>query len=82
MAIVKSYRKSYRTCDICGKKLPHDVGEWNYHVESPSKIKVGIWKYIFSDPYDGFWSNSIDMCEECWEEMRNEIRKRVENNGT
>lgn len=74
--------KSYRTCDICGKRLLHDVDKWSYHVESPSKIKVGIWKYIFKDPYDSFWSTSIDMCEECWEEMRNEIRKRVKNDGT
>ena len=76
MAIVRSYR----TCDICGKRLPHDVNNWSYHIEPPSKLKIGIWKHIFSDPYDSFWSNSIDMCEECWEDMRNEIRKRVESN--
>lgn len=76
MAIVRSYR----TCDICGKRLPHDVNKWSYHIEPPSKLKIGIWKHIFSDPYDSFWSMSIDMCEECWEDMRNEIRKRVENN--
>ena len=41
MAIVRSYR----TCDICGKILPHDVDKWNYHIEPPSKLKIGIWKH-------------------------------------
>lgn len=59
-------------------KLPHNTDKWNYHIEPPSKIQIGVWKYLFSDPYD----NSIDMCDECWEEMRNEIRKRVKHNGT
>lgn len=71
---------SYRTCDICGKKLLRSTDKWNYHIESPSNIQIGIWKYLLGDPYDSFWSNSIDMCDECWEDMRNEIRKRVENN--
>ena len=74
MAIIREHR----TCDICGKRLPNNVNKWNYHIEPPSKIKISIWKHIFNDPYDSFWSTPIDMCEECWEEMRNEIRKRVE----
>ena len=58
MAIVKSYR----TCDICGKRLPHNVDKWNYRIDPPSKLQITIWKYIFSNPYDGFWNASIDMC--------------------
>ena len=75
MAVIQSYR----TCDICGKRLLRGSDKWNYHIEPPSKIQIGIWKYLLGDPYDIFWSNSLDMCEECWEDMRNEIRKRVEN---
>lgn len=78
MAVVTSYR----TCDICGKRLSYSDDKWNYHIEPPSKIKIGIWKYLRGDPYDDFWSIPLDMCEECWEKMRNEIRKSVEKNGT
>jgi hypothetical protein len=78
MAVIQSYR----TCDICGKRLLRGSDKWNYHIEPPSKIQIGIWKYLFSDPYDVFWSNSLDICDKCWEEMRSEIRKRVKDNGT
>lgn len=34
--------REYRICDICGKKLPHNTDKWNYHIEPPSKLKIGI----------------------------------------
>lgn len=65
MAVIQSYR----TCDICGKRLLSKGDKWNYHIEPPSKLKIGIWTHLFNDPYDSFWSTPIDMCEECWKDV-------------
>lgn len=66
--------REYRICDICGKKLSKNVEEFNYRIEPKHPLKMAVWHYIFGDPYDGFWSSGIDMCSDCWEQMKTWIR--------
>ena len=58
--------REYRTCDICGKKLNKSVEEFNYLIEPKHPLKMSVWKYIFGDPYNGFWTSGIDMCGDGW----------------
>ena len=73
--------KSYRTCDICGKKLvSKDVEELNYRIEPRSKIRMSIWGYSFSDPNNSFWTEGLDICKDCWKDMKEWIKdKKGEN---
>ena len=66
--------REYRTCDICGQKLNKNVEEFNYRIEPKHPLKIAVWNYIFGDPYDGFWTNGIDMCSNCWEQMKTWIK--------
>ena len=35
--------RSYRTCDICGKKLSNNIEEFNYRIEPRNKIRMKVW---------------------------------------
>ena len=71
------YVKAYRTCDICGCKLTSNCEERNFRIEPNSKLKVLIYKYFFSNPYDEWWSTSIDICHDCWDEMAKQVREKI-----
>ena len=63
--------REYRVCDICGGKLSQTISEErNFRIEPKSKIKMAIIKYWGTDPYDPFWADGIDMCSDCWEQMK------------
>lgn len=72
--------KSYRTCDICGKKLiSKDIEEFNYRIEPRNKIRMKVWGYVFNDPYSSFWTEGLDICTYCWEDMKKWIKENRKN---
>jgi hypothetical protein len=75
MAIVREYR----TCDICGKKLSNDIEEVSYRIEPRNKIRMKVWGYILDDPYDSFWTHGLDICTDCWEDMKEWIKENRKN---
>lgn len=75
MAIVRSYR----TCDICGKKLSNNIEEFNYRIEPRNKIRMKVWGYVCNDPYSSFWTEGLDICTNCWEDMKKWIKENRKN---
>jgi hypothetical protein len=66
--------REYRICDICGKKLNKTIEEFHYRIEPKNPLRMAIWSYINGNPYDGFWTMGIDMCSDCWEQMKTWIK--------
>jgi hypothetical protein len=73
--------RSYRTCDICGKKLTTNEDlEKNYLIEPKSKLKMKVLGYIWKNPYDRFWSEGVDICKDCWKDMKKWIKENRRSN--
>lgn len=74
------YVDSYRTCDVCGCKLHDSIEEEHFRIEPTlgSKIKMNVWKYWghWTGMESSIWCRPIDMCQDCWNEMRNIIIER------
>ena len=69
--------REYRVCDICGGKLSQTISEeHNFRIEPKSKIKMAIIKYWGKDTYDPFWADGIDMCSDCWKQMKTWINEK------
>lgn len=72
--------KSYRTCDICGKKLSKNIEEFNYRIEPRNKLRMKVWGYVCNDPYNSFWTEGLDICKDCWEDMKKWIKENRNGN--
>lgn len=70
-----SYVDAYVKCDICGKDMKLDDTD-KYKI-MPRKT-AWIRRYIFSKPLAGFWSEELDICSDCWEEMKEYIKKKIQ----
>jgi hypothetical protein len=49
--------------------------EFNYRIEPRNKIRMKVWGYIFNDPYSSFWTEGLDICTNCWEDMKKWIKE-------
>lgn len=73
-----SYVNAYYKCDICGRDMRHKEDP-NYRIE-PRKTAY-IRKYFFRDPFDCVWSKELDICCDCWEDMKLWIKEKEKENG-
>lgn len=60
-----SYVEAYTKCDICGKRIEWE--NWKYRIHPRSAV---IRKYVCNEPYSRCFSKDVDICDECWKEMK------------
>lgn len=68
-------RKGY-TCDICDEKIPNH-GWWATFKRSTIRLKLRKWG-IISAFESGWRRRRIDVCNDCWEELLEEVKSRVQ----
>ena len=66
-----SFVQAHTVCDICGKDML-DPFETKYAI-LPRKLFL-IRTYICHDAVDKMWSSELDICESCWEKMKDYIK--------
>ena len=64
--------KRVKICDVCGNEIPRRH-IWRFKDDKPYRYK--IIGHIF-DGCDGERTQKIDMCEDCFREMKKILNKR------
>lgn len=70
------YKPAQIICDICNKPIDdYDKdGYLNHKIKIMPRIKpIRILSYIFNEPESRLWSTELDICPECWHEMKDYI---------
>lgn len=68
-----SYRPAQRVCDICNKPIPDydNNGVLQSKIRIQPRIKpIRILSYLFNNPESHMWSTELDICPDCWHEMK------------
>lgn len=63
----------YTVCDICGRRLL-EKGSKGYLMRGAEGRKIR--KLLFGQPDE---IEDADVCEECWERIKREVRKEVDH---
>ena len=64
--------KNYIACDMCGRKIGYTGLKYLI------KPKAKVFSYRMDDYHDNIFTEELDICENCWNEMEHyiKIRKR------
>ncbi len=72
-----SYIPEHIKCDFCGKVLERKKSKYHIFPRYES-FPVRIKNYILNNPHDDAWTWELDMCPECFVEMKSYVVAKVQ----